>query len=156
MGNYNYNSVVSKTEAEALKEMIFKRVRERAEKLNEDTQNSYTTSMRADIMEIARDSFVANKNPFSFDKTLENTAKEKEPEEVKEARKKADEIREQINNANKTASENIANSAAREAMNEARESLHKKTSFMGALEFLNSQATIELVHKSGKHFNAIA
>jgi len=156
MGSYNYNSLVSKNEAEALKEMIFKRVRERAEKLGEDTQNSYTTSIRADIMDIARDSFVANKNPFSFDKTLENAAKEKEPEKITEAREKANEIREQINNANKIASENIANSATREAMNDARDSLHKKMSFMGALDFLNSQATIELVNKTGKHFSAIA
>ena len=41
-------------------------------------------------------------------------------------------------------------------MDEARIGLDKKHSFMGALEFLNSQASISLVKNKGKSFEALA
>lgn len=160
MSSYKYDSIVSKSEAEALKDMIFKRVRERAEALNNEAQDSYTTSVRADVMDLARESFVASKNPFSVNQeehTEVNTVKqEEEPEKIQQARKHADEIRAQIDYRTKVASENLANDVTREAMNEARASLSQKTSFLGALDFLNSQATISLVSKTGKNFSALA
>ena len=158
MSSYNYDSIVSKSEADALKEMIFKRVRERAEQLNEETQNSYTTNVRADIMDLARESFVASKNPFSQydEKTEETVSQSQEPDKVKQAREHAEQIRAQIDYRTKLADETLANSAAREAMNEARDSLAKKSSFLGALDFLNEQATISLINKKGSIFNAIA
>ena len=158
MSSYNYDSIVSKAEADALKDMIFRRVRERAEALNEETQNSYTTNVRADIMDLARESFTASKNPFSIneEKHYMPEVKQPEPEEIRLAREHAEAIRAQIDYRTKIASENIANDAAREAMNEARESLSKKSSFLGALDFLNEQATISLVSKNGTIFNAIA
>ena len=68
MSGYGYNnSIVSRSETEALKEMIFKRAREREEALNADTQEQYTTSVQRDVMDIARDSFVSTtkNNPFA-------------------------------------------------------------------------------------------
>ena len=158
MSSYNYDSIVSKTEADALKDMIFNRVRERAEALNEETQNSYTTNVRADVMDLARESFTASKNPFSLkaEKEEEPASKQTEPDKVRHAREHAEEIRAQIDYRTKLASENIANDAAREAMNEARDSLSKKSSFLGALDFLNEQATISLISKKGSVFDAIA
>ena len=61
MSNYKYDSIVSKTEVEALKDMIFKRARERAEALNKTVQENYTSSVQKDVMDIARESFVASK-----------------------------------------------------------------------------------------------
>ena len=55
--NYQFNSFVNRREAEELKEMIFRRARERSEAM--------TTDIQADVMNIARDSFVSNHNPFS-------------------------------------------------------------------------------------------
>ena len=158
MSSFNYDSIVSKSEADALKDMIFKRVRERAEALNEETQNTYTTNARTDVMDLARESFVATKNPFSIkpEKHEEHEVKQPEPEKVRLAREHAEEIMAQIDYRTKIASENIANDAAREAMNEARESLAKKSSFLGALDFLNEQATISLISQKGSVFNAIA
>jgi len=160
MSSYNYDSIVSKSEADALKDMIFKRVRERAEALNNEAQDSYTTTIRADVMDLARESFVATKNPFSVkqEEKVENKSEEREiePEKIQLARKHADEIRAQIDYRTKIASENLANDVTREAMNEARASLSQKTSFLGALDFLNSQATISLVNKTGKNFSALA
>lgn len=155
--SYNYDSIVSKNEADALKEMIFKRARERAAALNEETQSSYTTSFKNEIMDIARQSFVAERNPFSVQEKPKAEEKEDNtPEKVKLAKQHAEGIKTKINSLNKAADENIANDSVRESMNDARESLKKNTGFMGALDFLNSQATISLVYKKGSKFNAVA
>ena len=61
--SYKFDSIVSKNEAAALKDMIFKRAQERAKSFNDDAQ--------ADVMDMARDSFVSKDNPFS--KIIENT-----------------------------------------------------------------------------------
>ena len=45
--NYQFNSYVNRKEAEALKEMIFRRARERAQSMTDDVQ--------ADVMSIARE-----------------------------------------------------------------------------------------------------
>ena len=81
MNNYNLNSTVTSQEAEALKEMIFKRARERAKALNEDVQSSFTSSIQNDVMDLARDSFVASKNPFS--QIVETPKQEETVEEEK-------------------------------------------------------------------------
>ena len=64
-------TTVNRQEAEALKEMIFKRVRERAESMNAETQQAYTEAVQSDVMDLARMSFAQNtNNPF----TLENAS----------------------------------------------------------------------------------
>ena len=55
--NYQFNSYVNRKEAESLKQMIFQRARERAQSMTSDVQ--------ADVMSIARESFVSSNNPFS-------------------------------------------------------------------------------------------
>ena len=154
----NYDSIVSKSEADALKEMIFKRARERAALMNNEAQESYTTSFKNEIMDIARKSFVAEKNPFSINEENDKKADKQEnmPEKIRSAKQHAIELKEQIDSWNKIADKNIANDTTRIAMNEARESLKKNTGFMGAMEFLNSQATISLVSKKNSVFNAVA
>ena len=59
MSSYNYDSIVSRNEAEALKEMIFKRARERADALDKEVKTSYTSDIQNDVMDLARDSFVS-------------------------------------------------------------------------------------------------
>ena len=156
--SYNYDSIVSRSEVDALKEMIFQRARERATQMNNETQESYTTSFKNEIMDIARKSFVAERNPFSINE--ENNRKvennDKMPDKIRLAKQHAKELKEQIDSWNKIADKNITDDAARIAMNDARESLKKNTGFMGALEFLNSQATISLINKKDSVFNAIA
>lgn len=157
MNNYNLNSTVASQEAEALKEMIFKRARERAQALNEEVQSSYTTSVQNDVMDLARDSFVANKNPFS--QVIETPKQEKETVQAQEigfAKRNVDEIKAQIHYRNKNANSELASSQVESAMAESREEFTKKAGFMGALNFLNSQATISLVKNKGKTFEALA
>ena len=115
-----HNYIVSTSEAEALKEMIFKRARERAESFNHEVNDNYTTSMQNDVMDLARNSFVANKNPFSQIKELEKKEEISQEDEIGFAQRR-NEIKTQIN------------STAKE-----------------------SQATISLINKKNKSFEALA
>lgn len=157
MSTYSLNTTVSRQEAEALKEMIFKRARERAQALIEETQNSYTKSAQTDIMDMARDSFVSIKNPFSQKETItENNVENQRDAEIGFAKRQISEIKKQIDLKN-----NVANTVAKykeveSTMDDARADLGKKPAFIGALEFLNSQATIALVKNKGQQFEALA
>lgn len=164
MSNYTYDSIVSRSEAEALKDMIFKRVRARAEALNENTQNSYTTTIKSDVMELARDSFVANKNPFSIldnNKTGTNSTKPEETvnnqtEDNSIGLSERKQIKTQIHSKTQEFNNNIASATIESNMDDIRENLSQKSHFMGALDFLNSQASIALINKKGKSFEAVA
>lgn len=161
MSTYRLNSTVSSQEADALKEMIFKRARERAQSLNEDVQNTYTTAVQNDIMDLARDSFVSTKNPFSqqqeeVNPTQQADVVESKTPEIGFAQRQIKEFKTQIQNKNNIVNHDIANKEVESAMNDARAELGRKQSFMGALDFLNSQATIALVKNKGKVFEALA
>ena len=157
--SYQFDSYVNRQEAEALKDKIFKRARERA--------NAMTSDVKADVMNIARESFVSNNNPFSevLNKTAENNqiqnvepektkgimhlndfvnAIEEEAEPVGFAKKN---LFAGVNNQNKLINSQMTASQIQNNMIEARSGLSNKKSFMGALEFLNSQATISLLNK---------
>lgn len=167
MSTRTYNSVVNRQEAEALKEMLFNRARERAAALSEETKESYTTNVKNDVMELARESFVANKNPFSLDKFEKRTGQETQmelsiptptsaPVGLGFEQRKAEQIKGDIELKNKISTENITNTTLNETMLDARADFKPKSNFLGALEFLNSQATVALVRSKGKAFDAIA
>lgn len=155
MRAYNYDSIVSKTETEALKEMIFKRARERAESLNKETQDTYTSNIQNDIMEIAHNSFAASKNPFSQKTNTEENVKRTLAYNnigFSERKVKDTDIKEKINTVKKQSETNEINNN----MEEARNSFENKKTFIGALNFLNSQASISLVNQRKKGFEAVA
>ena len=153
--SYNINSFVKRDEANALKEMIFQRVRTRSQSMNEDVQS--------DVMDIARDSFVSRNNPFS---QIIEQAKETIIEESKaqsEAKNdKNDEIgfpqkplKARALEQNRVVQEQVTASAIHNAMNEAHTSLTNKKSFMGALNFLNSQGAVSLMRTRADKFEAV-
>lgn len=157
MSTYNFNSTVSSQEADALKEMIFKRARERAQALVQDVQENYTTGMQNDIMDLARDSFNIAKNPFSEnDRAVENKDTETNSREIGFAKRQVNGIKAQIETTNKITRTDIAGKEIENAMNVAREDFDRKKSFTGALDFLNSQATIALIKNKGQKFEALA
>ncbi len=158
--NYQLNSYVNRQEAEALKELIFKRARERAATMTEDFQ--------ADLMNIARESFVSNKNPFSQIITTEknNTEEKIQNTEKTSALREYVEVMEENTeeigfpiknipsgavNQNKIIKEQLTAAQVQNTMAEAREGLSNKKSFMGALEFLNSHAAASLLNKRAGH-----
>jgi hypothetical protein len=167
MNTSKYDFIVSNSEAEALKEMIFSRARAHAQFITESTQENYTSSIKNDVMDLARDSFVStSKNPFapkvdssvekvnsSIDEKVEETPviKEKESTQIGFSNLKAEEIRAKI--TYKT--NELANSEIEAGMVSARNSFENKKTFMGALNFLNAQASIVLVKQHGKNFEAV-
>ena len=155
MSNYNFNTLVSKQEQEALKEMIFKRVNERAQALNNDTNTKYTNNIKNDVMELARDSFVASKNPFSA--IQENVKHEDTSEQkIKESRQKIETLKKKIYEHHEQQKSRIVNTFLENNMQEARVGLENKQAFTGALSFLNSKASLEILSKKNTKFETIA
>lgn len=173
--NYQFDSFVNRHEAEALKELIFKRARERA--------NSMTDDVQSDIMNIARESFVNNKNPFSqliqqnedSSAAVTQSVKQEQPsvktsalhEYVEAAEAAADGENEEVGfpvkdytgiiKQNTMIREQMTTAQLQNTMIEAREGLSNKKSFMGALSFLNSQAAASLLNKrAGKGIDVVA
>ena len=152
--SYKFDSIVNRNEAAALKEMIFKRAQERAQVMSEDTQS--------DVMDMARDSFVSKDNPFS--KIIENTKPSVvEPEKVQPAKVEPEQKNEEIGfpmpearlQQNKIINNQMTASAINNNMAEAREALSNNKSFMGALNFLNSQAAVSLMRTRVDKFEIV-
>lgn len=152
--SYKFDSIVNRNEAAALKEMIFKRAQERAQVMSEDTQS--------DVMDMARDSFVSKDNPFS--KIIENTKPSVvEPEKVQPAKVEPEQKSEEIGfpmpearlQQNKIINNQMTASAINNNMAEAREALSNNKSFMGALNFLNSQAAVSLMRTRADKFEIV-
>ena len=156
--SYKFDTIVNKHEADALKEMIFRRVRERSESMTDDIQQ--------DVMDIARDSFVSKNNPFS--KIIENAQKKSENKSddalAKDSRETCDseigfpvrEIKSKISTGSRLINEQITQATIENNMLSAREALSSKKSFIGALNFLNSQAAISLIRTRTDKFEIIA
>ena len=149
MSNYNLKSIVSNSEQEALKEMIFKRVRERAQAMNDEIQNSYTKTTQNEVMDLARESLTTKHNPFAEKKDDIN-------QEVGFAKRQVKEMQAQISQKHVNTNIEIKNREIELTMEEARTNLSNKPSFTGALNFLNSQATISLIKSKGQSFEALA
>lgn len=154
--SYKFDSIVNKNEAAALKEMIFRRAQERSKGMNDEVQ--------ADVMDLARDSFVSQNNPFS--KIINATAEGENhaPREVHADKKEeANEIgfppREpkfRVTSESRIINEQITSAEIVSTMEEARSGLSNRQSFMGALNFLNSQAAISLIRTRADKFEVLA
>ena len=155
---YKFDTLVSKSEADALKDMIFNRIRERSTSMAEDVQQ--------DIMDVARESFVSPNNPFSkiidntkLQENIKNTStdngtsKEEKQEEIGFPIR---EIKSKVSTQNKLINEQITQATIENNMLSAREELCNKKSFMGALNFLNSQAAISLIRTRADKFEIFA
>ena len=153
--SYKFDSIVNKHEADALKDMIFKRARERAKAFNEDAQS--------DVMDMARESFVSKNNPFS--KIIENTNNINPEQQVKNKQEEAVEPQEKDDigfpvkelklQQNRNINSQLTAATINNNMAEAREALSNKKSFMGALNFLNSQAAVSLMRTRADKFEVV-
>ena len=151
--SYNFNSYVNKGEADALKEMIFKRAQERSK--------AYTDDVQSDVMDLARESFVSNGNPFS--KIVENS-KTEETTTVKEnipTKKNSNigfpqrELNLNIVNQDSIVKDQLIQATIQNTMIEARATLSDNKSFMGALNFLNSKAAVSLMRTRSDRFEVL-
>lgn len=172
MHTFNTPATVNRQEAEALKEMIFNRVKARAEAMNQEVHESYVDNVQTELMDLARVSLASNKNPFSdtkSSKSQETKSIVDESEKVTVEKTETTQfgglgfnqdhpsyLSSQIKLRTATSNEEIAKSAVLATMEEAHKGLQNKSSFMGALNFLNSQASIAIVNKKGARFEANA
>ena len=150
--NYKFDTIVNRTEANALKEMIFKRVRERSENMAEDIQD--------DVMNVARDSFVSKNNPFSQiintpveNKNVERISKEDKKPEIGFPQR---ELKPRAIEETRIIKEQIMAATVQSTMNDARSALNKNKGFVGALDFLNSQGAVSLMRTRSDKFEALA
>lgn len=156
--SYRLNSFVNRQEADALKEMIFNRVRERSSSMNEEIQS--------DVMDLARDSFVSKDNPFS--QIINNSSVTTQGTDAKPANTEVSDTVDngigfalpqkikRTDNSSRLINEQVINAEITTTMQEARAGLSNKKSFMGALNFLNSQAAISLIKTRGNKFEMLA
>ena len=158
--NYKFDSIVNKQEAEALKDMIFKRVRERSQAMTDDVQ--------ADVMSLARESFVkSNNNPFAqfidgeenskpaqtpAAKTTESTGTHDMPDGIGFPQR---ELKARAQEQERMVKDEISTIALRSTMNEARESLSNKRNFLEALNFLNTQGSVSLMRTRSDRFEVM-
>lgn len=152
--SYQFDTIVNKQEADALKEMIFRRAQERSKSFNENEQN--------DVMDMARDSFVSKNNPFSQIVTQESSvskASDEENSSLKTSSSRGNEIgfpmREVKLKQSSAIVEQISTKEIQNTMREARETLSNKKSFMGALNFLNAQAAVSLIRTRADKFEVL-
>ena len=150
--SYKFDTIVNRTEAEALKEMIFKRVRQQAASMSDDIQN--------DIMGMARDSFETKNNPFAqmINEEVTNTVESTSPVELKTEEGigfPQKELNPQVRNQQTLVIDKITSDALQNNMVEARVGLSNKKSFMGALNFLNSQAAVSLMKTRADRFEMV-
>ena len=152
------NSFINKSEANELKEIIFKRVRERSTLDNENVQS--------EIMDLARDAFVSNNNPFSqiieqsAQKTLRpeleltNTTEEK-INRVDNTNQPQRELNARALEQERTVSSEASAKVIQNNMMEARKSLSNNKGVLKALNFINSQAAISLMRTKADKFEVI-
>jgi hypothetical protein len=151
--SYTLNSFVNKNEADALKEMIFRRVRERAQNMQEDLQS--------DVMDIARESFVSKDNPFSVIASEQKAQIEKVGAQSIEKQRKEEigfpqrELKPRAAEQTRFVAEKISSSEIQNNMIEARAGLNNRKSFIGALDFLNSQAAVSLMRTKSDSFEVV-
>ena len=152
--SYKFDSIVNKREADALKEMIFRRVRERSTSMNEEVQ--------ADVMDMARDSFVSNNNPFSQIVEKTNVQPDSSPKELVQNSVDKENIgfampqkQPKTLSQSRLINEQVADAQIKNNMREARAGLSTNKGFIGALNFLNSQAAISLIKTRSDKFEMI-
>ena len=159
MQNYN-RAIVSKSETEALKEMIFNRARQRAAALAQETQNQYTSSFKDEIMDIARSSFNAPGNPFAqkiAETNTETNIKPKKQTQIGFEQKQTDkEINQIIKSKNDITKEIASQREISHVMQTAATEFENTKQFVGALNFLNAQAGINLADRRKARFEIIA
>lgn len=153
---YQFDTIVNRKEADALKDMIFRRVRERSQSMSEDFQS--------DVMDLARDSFVSKGNPFAnivaeVNKKSEEVAVKSESVEENQREDIGFPIRKpqsRMESQSRLINEQTAKAVVVNTMQEARDGLSNKKSFMGALNFLNTKAAISLTRTRADKFEIMA
>lgn len=165
MDNFHFVNVkpsIERKEVSLIKEAIFKRAREKAEQMNDEKNEHYTSDVKNDIMEIASSDFRSSEfNPFNKFKEsmgLNAPAPKHEPEPAVEQEpvstaKKTFEIKPLKHNIESVSNGNYTESVKDETMTAARNQFRQDRNLTTSLNFLNAQAAIQMAKYAHSKIN---
>ncbi|MBR3890371.1 hypothetical protein IKJ53_07635 [bacterium] len=159
MDNFHFINVkpnIEKKDVALIKETIFQRARDKAEKMNEVQNEQYTSQIKNDIMEIASADFRSTEfNPFNQFKqniSLEpkNTVENKEiiQEPIKEQEKETKTLESRFKKIT-----NYSDSVKDETMDIARKQFSQQQNLMTSLNFLNAKAAVQMAKYAHSKIN---
>ena len=171
MDNFHFVQVkpsIERKDVSLIKEAIFKRAREKAQQMNDDQNNQYTSEVKNDIMEIASADFRSSEfNPFNkFKESMGlNTPKVEpvaEPEKQPVAETKAEPFKENPlikplkHNIQRVNNSNYTESVKDETMTAARNQFRQDRNLTTSLNFLNAQAAIQMAKYAHSKINYLS
>lgn len=174
MDNFHFVNVkpsIDRSEVSFLKETIFQRAREKAEKMNAAQNEQYTSEVKNDIMEIVSADFRSTEfNPFNqFKESLGLNKTESKPESKPEPKKETPvaisetqevppkaEIKPLKHNIQSVNSSTYSESVKDETMEIARNQFRQQQNLTMSLKFLNAQAAIQMANYAHSKINYLS
>lgn len=182
MDNFHFVKVkpsIERKDVSLIKEAIFKRAREKAEQMNDEKNNQYTSDAKNDVMEIASADFRSTEfNPFNKFKesmglnkpnTTVETQSTKDVQEPKVAQTKnvnvsstastsnnTFEIKPLKHNIERVNNSNFAEAVKDETMTVARNQFRQDRNLTTSLNFLNAQAAIQMAKYAHSKINYLS
>ena len=162
MNNFHFIDVkpsIDRSEVASIKDAIFKRAREKSNALANEKSESYTSQMQNDVMEIARIDFQETAmNPFNQFKEslgLNQPAPEPIAQQPTTNEPKLEEIftKELKRNIESVSNQTFTQSVKDETMTAARNQFRQQTNLMATLNFLNTQAAIQMAKNAHSKIN---
>lgn len=160
MDNFHFVNVkpsIERKDVSLIKEAIFKRAREKAEQINDEKNEHYTSDVKNDIMEIASADFRSSEfNPFNkFKESMGLNAPKPEPQPVAEQEpvKKTFEIKPLKHNIESVSNGSYTESVKDETMTAARNQFRQDRNLTTSLNFLNAQAAIQMAKYAHSKIN---
>ena len=182
MDNFHFVKVkpsIERKDVSLIKEAIFKRAREKAEQMNDEKNNQYTSDAKNDVMEIASADFRSTEfNPFNKFKesmglnkpntTVETQSTEnvQEPEVAQTKNVNVSstastsnntfEIKPLKHNIERVNNSNFAEAVKDETMTVARNQFRQDRNLTTSLNFLNAQAAIQMAKYAHSKINYLS
>ena len=167
MDNFHFVKLkpsIERSEVNSIRDTIFQRAREKAQKMNEEQNAQYSANVKNDIMEIASNDFRSTEfNPFNkFKESLGLNKSETEPQqtieepEVQPTTKKTYEIKPLKRNIESVSDNTYANSVKDETMSVARNQFRQQQNLTTSLNFLNAQAAIQMAKYAHSKINYLS
>lgn len=157
----NVKPNIERKDVTLIKETIFQRARDKAEKMNEVHNDQYASQVKNDIMEIASADFRSTEfNPFNqFKQSLgiNNTVvannevvQEVAPVEESEPKIETSPLQSRFQ---KISTNSYSNSVKDETMDIARRQFSQQNNLMASLNFLNAKAAVQLAKSAHSKIN---
>jgi len=171
MDNFHFIDIkptIDRKETASIKDAIFKRAREKANSLTQEKNEGYTSQVQNDVMDVARESFQAtSKNPFNqflenvglqnriTDAVDEVQASQVSQPTAEQAVKQTPEIpeRQVKHNIESVSNNNYVKGVQDEVMASAGKKYRLETNLTMTLNFLNTQAAIQMAKDAHSKIN---